>query len=430
MNLPLFSKKYNNPQSVITISSYPGQRDKSIKNLNAVAAYFSRLAPSLNSHLNTKGGKLIILAEKLKGEESFYEENGVLVVRCWTRNHPLYIFQLLFTAIKFSRVNKIFIQFEFNMFGKIFATGLLPLLLLLLRVFGKNTTILLHQVVDDLSSLGGHINLRKGSLKSGVLNNALRLFYTLTALFSSKIIVHENVLKERLKKVTHKPISVIPIGLGWFGEPYSNEGARKHLSIGDDTFVLLCFGFITWYKGSDWIVQETQKYLLSHPDANILLLLAGGESANLKDQAHYKEYYKNILEMVQNDTRIRLTGFVDDADVPYYFSVADIVLLPYRTQMSASGPLAVALEYEKPFLISSNISETLDAEDFEEALKHLNLSKQAVTFEMDNNTLFTKIDGLISRPETLERLKKLSAFVRKNRLWANVSKKFIDIIQS
>jgi glycosyltransferase involved in cell wall biosynthesis len=66
--------------------------------------------------------------------------------------------------------------------------------------------------------------------------------------------------------------------------------------------------------------------------------------------------------------QIIFTGFLPEYEVPVYFSAADLVVLPYNTpELFASGPLMLAIGYEKPIAVS-NIPSFKDLIQMEEAL--------------------------------------------------------------
>lgn len=46
-------------------------------------------------------------------------------------------------------------------------------------------------------------------------------------------------------------------------------------------------------------------------------------------------------------------GFIDGADIASYYSAADAILFPYSRRLAASGPMAIAIGYEKDIVLSS-----------------------------------------------------------------------------
>ena len=425
----LMTSKYNKFENVIMVSSFPDSKNRSIQNLNAVASYADHLVPELNKNILSMNSKLIVFAELLYNEKPHaYLENDVLIYRCWKRNSPFVFLQLLKAFSLFNNPKSVFIQFEFNMFGKSLATIMFLPFLLLLRIKAKQVTLLLHQVLLDLSKLSGHINLKKDSLKTKVFNFVLRNFYYFCLLFSTKIIVHEQLLKDRLLKLSKKHVYVIPHGLGEYVSDLTQTDARTKLNIKKDELVILCFGFITWYKGSDWIVEHFSNFCNENKIDKFKLIMAGGQSANLKEQPHYKEFYSKVQNVVNQNDQIELTGFVADDDVPTYFKAANFVILPYRTQMSASGPLAIAIGFEKPFLLSNNLTGVLQTPDVSLALSQVGISSDKIMFDLEKTDLFEKIFDLYTNKDLSKKVIELSSKIKQQRQWNVIAKKFAHLI--
>src|SRR5690606_38212874 len=130
--------------------------------------------------------------------------------------------------------------------------------------------------------------------------------------------------------------------------------ARAALQWGEKDTVLLCFGFLAHYKGSDWVVKEIAHFLERSRDSHLRLVLAGGESPNHAGKPHYQQFVSDLTKLaMQHRNRIEITGFIAESRVSTHFCGADLALFPYRAFMSASGPLALALAFGTPFLLSA-----------------------------------------------------------------------------
>jgi glycosyltransferase involved in cell wall biosynthesis len=290
---------------------------------------------------------------------------------------------------------------------------------------------LLHQVVENLSELSQHINLKEGSIKLRLLQLFLRNFYIFVLLTANKVVVHDEILKQRLIRMRKREVHVIPHGQGEYKDVCAIINARQHLNIPKNDFVILCFGFVTWYKGTDWIVKKFLEFYKLNPElTNVRLILAGGESANLRDKPHYQRFYADVVANAKKSPYILHTGFVSDQDVPYYFCASDVAVLPYRTQMSASGPLAIALSFNRPFLLSESIKGLLETFDIKDEMAKLQLKSDDILFNMNNNSLFEKIYNLVSNKGELELLSRLSSAIREKRDWKVTSSMFIEVIDA
>lgn len=378
--------KFNQKDSLIMISSYPFVENEGAK-VNAVACY------SQNFLDKYKKRKVIVLAEK-NGVE-YKKQNNILINYCWRQGSPFLFFQIVRSLKKFSKVKNILIEFEFNMFASVIATALLPIFLLYLRLKGKNVTFVLHQVVNDLSQLAPHLGFSKHSIKNYVFSFGINLFNLLVGLLSNKVIVHEQVLKNRLKElVSLNKIVVISHGL----KPENQDKKlrnkiRGSLNYKKEDFVLMFFGYITWYKGVDFLIKAVESINKINP--RFKLLIVGGASATLKSKKHYEEYLNKIEKLIRSKRKfVKATGFVPENEVKKYFSASDLVVLPYRTLMSTSGPFSYALKFAKPFIISEKIGSILNNAD---AIKFLNkhkIEKNDFIFELNSKSFGGVVNSL------------------------------------
>ena len=405
----------------MVISSYPDRNGEPAK-LNAVACYAQNLLKAY------KNRKIVVLAEDKDGKGGVYREGNVLVVGCWKPVDPLMYVRLINTLRYFGKVKNVLIQFEFNMLGSVILTSILPVFMALLRMIGKNITVMQHQVVDDLAMLGGHLNVKKGSLKNTILNFGLRSFYVGLGMFSNAIIVHEETLKDRLARwVPKDKIFVVSHGLSINGvRGDSREKIRKSLGIKESDFVLLTFGYIAWYKGVDWLIKKVGEMVKTNP--NLKLIVAGGPSATLQSKAHYRRYLAKVSDLAQKYSKnVIMTGFVPDGDVYKYFRASDLSVLPYRAMMSASGPLSFALKFRKPFVISKVLKEAYRNPDMQTSFEVSGTKIEDITFGFGDNS-FEKIVKNYSNKSRLQKIKVLSSSLRRLRSWENIVLEYEKVI--
>ena len=330
--------QYNNPDSLLVITSYPQAGQKYAQNQDAVASFAKNRIYALKSQIT---GKTIVLAD-FDIKPSVSEEDNVLVIRCFKKDRPATLTHLLKNAGRFNLVKSILVEFEFAMFGGVRITAIMPLIFSLLRLMGKRVIIELHQVLHDLSLLSGHIGQKKGSLKNRFFSAGLNAFYFALGLIADELIVLEPALKEQLEKITGRNnVAVIPHGVDRL-KSVSPSQARLELRIVTDQFAILSFGFITWYKGSDFLVKT---FANSKPLKNkdIMLILAGGPSFNQKNKmiiihetfickpgqaSKLAKMFKEILDLDDNNKVISiLTDLVGDFNkvvlVSHYESLTD-----------------------------------------------------------------------------------------------------------
>jgi glycosyltransferase involved in cell wall biosynthesis len=413
---------YNTPDSVVMISTYPERFNGSIKNLNAVASYSGHLAQYLPAALATQGKKLIIICQT-DGEPSIYEEHGILIYRCWRKETPDIYIHILNALRSFYNVSSVFTQFEFHEFGGNTETLTFPLFLGAVKLMGKNITLLMHQVVTDITTLSKHVDILPGTLKAFVFNRAIRLFYFISGNIADKVIVHDDILAQRLTMLTGRhDIITIPHGLGAIKQTIPRRLARKKLGIAKGEFAVMSFGFFTWYKGTDWLISHWKTIAKGK---NMKLILAGGESPNVKDKPHYQAFMKKINHYLNENRNIQVTGFIEDRDIPLYFAACDVVVLPYRTLMSSSGPLAMSIAFRKPFILSHVLLPYAQDADFQNALAANHVPIKELSFSLSNASLLRTLDNVkLYRGK----FRRVSATLYESRNWEAVSQLFAQAI--
>lgn len=170
------------------------------------------------------------------------------------------------------------------------------------------------------------------------------------------VIVHHKTAHNtvvQLYGVASEKVKVIPHGhyRTVYGPAIDKSSARQQLGLSLQKKVYLNFGMLRPYKGIETLLEvwrEGQLFL-----RQTTLLIAGKP----KDTA----YEQIIREMVTNiDTVILHLKYIEDRDIPLYFSAADVVVLPFNNLLT-SGSLLLAMSYGKPIIAPrlSGIPETL-----------------------------------------------------------------------
>lgn len=403
-------------KKLLVIASYPSKGRTHDRNVVGIASY------TKNTLLALKATKITVLAERLNGETIEYSEKGILVKRLWQRNSFL-TFPLLLKEIFLNHkdTKTVLLGFEHAMFGEKFTLAPLPIFVLLLRLMRKKVVIVFHQVIDDISEVSGHINITPHSFSTDLLNLSIKLFYITLLRCISKAIVFDEVLRVRLAKFGNfEKIIVIPHGVEKFKNVPTKREARKKLGIPKNSFILLSFGFIAWYKGTDWLVDAFKNS--SHKKA--MLIIAGGPNPNHLHKDYYKRYITAIRrECTQNN--ILLTGFITEEKIPLYFRACDVVILPYRTLMSASGPLSLAFSFKKPFLVSDRLSKVFETQDLKELLENSKLDQEKLTFG-PNGQLFKKVENLKKNLTLQKEVKSISTSLSHLRSFAHIGSLYYD----
>ncbi len=123
-----------------------------------------------------------------------------------------------------------------------------------------------------------------------------------------------------------------------FGERIPQKEARNKLEIPQNKKVILFFGLVRKYKGLDVLIRA-MKYT---PD-DYFLLIAGeiyGKS----------EEYEQLINDNMPAERVQLNNrYINDDEVPAFFSAADVCALPYRSA-TQSGIIGIAYHFGVPVI--------------------------------------------------------------------------------
>ena len=124
-----------------------------------------------------------------------------------------------------------------------------------------------------------------------------------------------------------------------FGNSVERGEACRRLNLDPSKRYLLFFGLIRDYKGLDILLDAWK----SVEDKDLRLLIAGEFYAS-------REKYVPAIESLGERVHLH-DSFVAEEDVKYWFSVADAVVLPYRTA-TQSGVTQVAYNFRVPLIVT------------------------------------------------------------------------------
>lgn len=411
----------------LVLTSYPKKRSVHGKTTVGVASYAKNTLLAIKKNAYKKVG-LTVLAEELP-DDSGYTHDGIEVKRVWKRDSFLTFPKLFLEIIKHHKEEKtLIVEFELAMFGGIIYLLPLPLFLLFIRLLGKKVIFVSHQVLPSVGEIAPHINVERDSIKASLFSLGLSIFYKMVMVLSNKIIVFEEGLKQKLSNYgDQKKIIVIPHGVEQFGNTITSASARKRLNIKSNQFVVVSFGYLAWYKGTDWLINaiseiKNNKKQLSK---DITLILAGGPNPNHIDKAYYKRYLRNLTTEAELNG-ITITGFVPQNDIPLYYKAADVIVFPYRTYMSASGPLSIAFSFKKPFLLAQSLSGVLHQKDMQDALAQFKVSEASLLFKDVGTELADTLTKIKRNTKLRNRLSNLSGELAKKRDWKFVGRSYYE----
>ena len=128
-----------------------------------------------------------------------------------------------------------------------------------------------------------------------------------------------------------------------YGEKVERDKALRSLNLGPDNSYLLFFGFIRAYKGLDLLIEAFSDKRLA---GRKLKLIIAGEF--YEDDSPYRTLIQKYN--LENDI-ILFDHFIKDEEVPFLFSVADLIVQPYKSA-TQSGVTQIAFHFEKPMLVT------------------------------------------------------------------------------
>ncbi len=121
------------------------------------------------------------------------------------------------------------------------------------------------------------------------------------------------------------------------------DTAIKSLNLESENSYILFFGFIRAYKGLDLLIMAFADSRLRNRK---LKLIVAGEF--YEDDAPYRSLIKEYN--LENEI-VFFDRFIKDDEVPLFFSVADLIVQPYKSA-TQSGVTQIAFHYEKPMLVT------------------------------------------------------------------------------
>jgi len=178
------------------------------------------------------------------------------------------------------------------------------MLLFLTLLSGRKYIVETHEILDPMEHENPFLNAYSRLVKRILFNRA------------SAIVVHTN---EKGPKVITIPLAVF-------------DHYRKYNRV-SGTFTVLFFGLIRKYKGVDTLIKAFDD--LDNPDKELFII--GENWDNIPIPIRHNIHYIN--------------RYVPDDDVDFYFSQADVLVLPY-TRSSSSGVAAIAIHYGIPIIAS------------------------------------------------------------------------------
>lgn len=230
------------------------------------------------------------------------------------------------------------------------------------------------------------------------------LFY-----FSNHFIVHSKENKKSLNsffKIPLKKISVIPHGVFRIKkelvEKFEKEKGEK---------IILYFGIIRKYKGIDVLIKAFS--IVNKKIKNCKLIIAG------KSWINWSKNYRSLIEKYNLTNNITLfLDYIPNAKVASLFDAADVVVLPYTEFDAQSGVGSIAIDFNKP-LIVSNVG----------GLPDFVKDSKAIFKSGDYRDLADKLIRVLTNKNLQKKLKKDAKILAEKYSWENVSNSIVKLYE-
>ena len=315
---------------VCVITTWPPHRD-------GIALYSAKLYTCMAKLVNVK-----VVANTVSKQTSstIKETNNIAVVRCWKRGNPLYILQILNRVMK-SRADIVHVQHGWLLYGGVISSTLFPLLLCFLRLIHKRVIVTMHTVIRrDAFTYGPFLVSQLAKMTTFLVTKML-------ALFSSKLVVHNKLMKSVLLRefgLRKDKTIIIPHGVEKAKTVFEDEHKRK------EKFQILSLSFLREKKGLEYLIKAFQRASTQYPNARLVII--GGRHTH--DDASYVTKLKLLVFNSSVRTKVIFTNFVTEDALNEFISASDVIVLlsGERGYVETSGALTRVADFEKPVICS------------------------------------------------------------------------------
>ena len=251
-------------------------------------------------------------------------------------------------------------QHEVFLFGGLGTSVQFPLALREPRRRGRPVVVTVHGVIDLRAVDRGFVAANGSRLPPAAVRPVLRRVIGDAARAGDAVVVHDRIFAERLEEqygIPPERLNVIPLPVA-APAGLDRERCRAELGLGSPT--ALFFGFVTGYKGLPLLLDGWERYRRAGGAGE--LLVGGGRHPRLAGEPAYEREYAALAERARRIGGVRWVGYIAEEEVPAYLTAADLLVLPYRDSLAASGPMSTALAYGLPVIGSEVVRAMLPDE--------------------------------------------------------------------
>lgn len=390
---------------VAHISLYPPKGAKHVEG-SGVISYTKNLVGHIDKDIEQH-----MFTNRFDGQNETYQEDGITVHRCFDRG-PLFVWQL-HQELRKLQPDVIHIQQEMALFGGVATAYLLQFLVL---AWKNKVIITMHHAVDPETIDKKFVQQNNSQAPTWMVRLAFRMIVKPLTRYSQQIIVHELMFKHILINgydANPSKIDVIPHGVENL-KAFSTEESRKRLDLKKDDQAVLFMGYAAGYKDLDLLIEGFAEYAKRQPKA-VLLVGAGKHPKLLQDNAYlakYQAWQDKAAKLIPKD-QYRWIGFISEDQIGDYYSASDVSIYPYSTTLSSSGPMALAIGYEKPFLGSSVFS-------------NIFINYPQLLFDRNPKSMADRLEHFFEHQQSYQGI---SSELKKQRIWETVGQKTSGIYQ-
>ena len=160
------------------------------------------------------------------------------------------------------------------------------------------------------------------------------------------VVMSQQVESEIKEMDAQKPVGYAPHPVyDVYGASLPRVEAAARLGLDPAQSWVLFFGLIRAYKGLDWLLEAWALWRAKGGNEGKKLLVAG---EFYEDETIYREHITRLG--LENEVVLH-NHFIPDAEVAAYFSLADVVVQPYKTA-TQSGITQIAYHFERPMIVT------------------------------------------------------------------------------
>lgn len=257
------------------------------------------------------------------------------------------------------------------------------------HLFKKRTVVTIHGLDWQRSKWGG------------IANRYIKYGEKMAVKYADEIIVLSKNVQKYFEKEYNRKTKFIPNGVN---KPIIKKvnKIRKKWNLEKEEYILFLARIVP-EKGLHYLIEAFKQLKTDKK-----LVIAGGAS-------HTNEYLEKIKEMVKDDKRIIMTGFVQGQELEELYSNCYLYCLPSDIE---GMPLSLleAMSYGNKCLVSNIEENTQVVED------------KAITFEKGNvQDLKEKLENMLSSNDLLEKREEISDYILQKYNWVDVVNKTLDL---